>query len=220
MNTGILVDGLLQFLAFVAFVALHEFAHAWTADRCGDDTPRLQGRLTLDPMAHIDWIGTVALPLFLVLAAAASGSNPMLLGWGKPVQVNLNNFGVRRRDDILVSVAGPFMNFLIVLVLLGILRILHFAGIYSATPAFIDMAVLSMFLCFFNLLPVPPLDGGHIMRNLVGISDEAYAAMSRYSFLFFIMIMRSQAVGDFLSLLTNNVLILVARPFGFHWEVS
>lgn len=219
MDTGALIDGLLMFLAFVAFVALHEFAHAWTADRCGDDTPRLQGRLTLDPLAHIDWIGTVILPLALVLMAAAGGGQ-MLLGWGKPVQVNLNNFRVRRRDDILVSVAGPFMNLLIVIALLGLLRILRFAGIYSADHAIFDMAQLSMFLCFFNLLPVPPLDGGHILRNLVGISDEAYAAMSRYSFLFFIMIMRSQAVGDFLSMVTNSALTFVALPFGFHLQFS
>jgi len=215
MNTGALVDGLLLFLAFVAFVALHEFAHAWMANRCGDDTPRLQGRLTLDPLAHIDWIGTVILPLVLVLMAAAGGGQ-MLLGWGKPVQVNLNNFGVRRRDDILVSVAGPFMNLLIVIGLFMILRILGWFHVYSADRAILAMAQLSMFLCFFNLLPIPPLDGGHIMRNLVGISDEAYAAISRYSFLFFIMIMRSPAVGDFLQMITDSAMGILAIPFGFH----
>ena len=219
MNTGALVDGLLLFLAFVAFVALHEFAHAWTADRCGDDTPRLQGRLTLDPLAHIDWIGTVILPLVLVLMAAAGGGQ-MLLGWGKPVQVNLNNFNVRRRDDILVSVAGPFMNLLIVIALFVILRILWWFHIYSADHAILAMAQLSMFLCFFNLLPIPPLDGGHILRNLVGISDEAYAAMSRYSFIFFLMIMRSPAVGDFLQMITNSAMGMVALPFGFHLRFS
>src|SRR3954471_5195941 len=120
---------------------------------------------------------------------AAAGGGQMLLGWGKPVQVNLNNFRVRRRDDILVSVAGPFMNLLIVIALFIILKILFLFHIYSGEHAVLKMAKLSMFLCFFNLLPIPPLDGGHIMRNLVGISDEAYAAMSRYSFIFFIMIM-------------------------------
>ena len=217
MDTGALVDGFLLFLAFVAFVALHEFAHAWTADRCGDDTPRLQGRLTLDPLAHIEWVGTIILPLVLVFISASGGPH-LLFGWGKPVQVNLNNFGVRRRDDILVSVAGPFMNLLIVIALLGILRILRLSHIYSADDAFFNMAQLSMFLCFFNLLPVPPLDGGHIMRNLVGISDEAYAAISRYSFILFIIIMQSPAVGEFLTTITNSALIMVAQPFGFHLQ--
>src|SRR5579864_3514582 len=200
MDKAALVHGLLLFLAFVAFVALHEFAHAWTAVRCGDDTPRLQGRLTLDPTAHIDLVGTIILPLVLVAYAAAGG--PLLLfGWGKPVQVNLNNFDVRRRDDILVSGAGPAMNLLIAIVLLGVLRIMGLAGVYSYDEVIIDLADLSLFLCFFNLLPIPPLDGGHILRNLIGMSDEAYMMLSRYSFLFFLLIMRSDVVGVFLNTL-------------------
>src|SRR5882672_10454547 len=105
MDTGALLHGLLLFIGFVAFVALHEFAHAWTACRCGDDTPRLQGRLTLDPIAHMDLVGTIILPL-VVTVMGALGGQPLLLGWGRPVEVNLNNFRQRRRDDILVSGAG------------------------------------------------------------------------------------------------------------------
>src|ERR1044071_483878 len=107
MDTGALMSGLLLFIAFIAFTALHEYAHAWTAVRCGDDTPRLQGRLTLDPLAHIDWLRTIPPPLILILMSTASGGPPMFFGWGKPVQVNLSNFNQRRRDDILVSAAGP-----------------------------------------------------------------------------------------------------------------
>jgi len=218
MDTAALVNGLLMFLAFVAFVALHEFAHAWTADRCGDDTPRLQGRLTLDPLAHIDWIGTIALPLMLVFYGAASG-HTFLFGWGRPVQVNLNNFRVRRRDDILVSGAGPAMNLLVAIALLCLMKVIELAGNVSYQNTILSLAELSLFLCFFNLLPIPPLDGGHIMRNLVGMSDEVYAMMSRYSFLFFLVIMRSPAIGDFLSWLTDFVLALIARPFGWHLSV-
>src|SRR3974377_665687 len=109
MDVGELIHGLLLFVAFVAFVALPEFAHAWTAVRCGDDTPRLQGRLTLDPLAHIDLVGTIVLPLIVTVLGAMGGS-PMLFGWGRPVQVNLNNFQRRRVDDILGAGAGPGMN--------------------------------------------------------------------------------------------------------------
>lgn len=219
MDKAALVHGLLLFLAFVAFVALHEFAHAWTAVRCGDDTPRLQGRLTLDPLAHIDVMGTIILPLVLVAYAAAGG--PMLLfGWGKPVQVNLNNFNVRRRDDILVSGAGPAMNLLIAIALLGVMRIFELAGSYSYGQVFLDLAELSLFLCFFNLLPIPPLDGGHIIRNLIGMSDEAYMMLSRYSFLFFLIIMRSEVVGVFLNTLTTSALIYLGRPMGLHLAVN
>lgn len=219
MDTEALLHGLLMFLAFVGLVALHEFAHAWTAVKCGDDTPRLQGRLTLDPIAHIDWIGTVALPLLLVILGAAGG-HQILFGWGKPVQVNLNNFRVRRRDDILVSGAGPAMNLLSAIVLLGIMKLIEFCGNYSHQDSILAVAQLSLFLCFFNLLPVPPLDGGHIMRNLVGLSDEAYMAMSRFSFLFFIMIMRTPAVGAFVELVTNTALAMLALPFGWHLSFS
>src|SRR5438445_1916089 len=136
MNTQALIDGLLQWIAFVAFVVLHEFAHAWTATRCGDDTPKLQGRLTLDPMAHIDWLGTVILPLMVVAMGAATGQM-MLFGWGRPVQVNLNNFHHRRRDDILVSGAGPAMNLLLAIAVLAITKVVELSG----SDAFVEICL-------------------------------------------------------------------------------
>src|SRR5258705_10383438 len=144
METGALLHGLLLFVGFVAFVALHEFAHAWTAFRCGDDTPRLQGRLTLDPLAHIDIIGTIILPLGVTLLTAMSG-HPAMFGWGRPVEVNLNNFRRRRLDDILVSGAGPAMNLLIAFVLLGIMKIVEMAGGESHLDSLLNLARLSLF---------------------------------------------------------------------------
>src|SRR4051812_15072051 len=127
MDTGALIRGLLLFVAFIPLVALHEFAHAWVATRCGDDTPRLQGRVTLDPLAHIDLVGTILLPLIITVVSALGGYS-MMFGWGKPVQVNLNNFNQRQRDDILVSGAGPAMNLLIAVVLLAIVKAIDLAG--------------------------------------------------------------------------------------------
>ena len=218
MSTSALLHGLLLFLAFIAFVSLHEFAHAWTACRCGDDTPRLQGRVTLDPIAHMDWLGTVILPLILVVLSGLGG-NPMFFGWGRPVQVNLNNFR-RRVDDILVSGAGPAMNLLIAVALLGGMKVIEIAGGGGHFDAVLDLARLSLLLCFFNLLPVPPLDGGHIMRNLAGISDEAYHLISQYSFIFLVMIMRSDTVAVFITVLTNSALCWLALPFGWHLSFS
>jgi Zn-dependent protease len=141
----------------------------------------------------------------------------MLFGWGRPVQVNLDNFRHRRRDDILVSGAGPAMNLLLVFVLLSIMKVFEWAGGENAhLNSLLNLARLSLFLCFFNLLPIPPLDGGHIMRNLLGIGDEAYQIMSRYSFMFLVIVMRSEAVGDFISVSTNSALALLALPFGWH----
>ena len=218
MEVEHLVDGLILFLGFVVFVALHEFAHAWMACRCGDDTPRRQGRLTLDPLAHIDWIGTVILPLILLTAGAITGQTAMM-GWGKPVQVNLDNFRHRRRDDILVALAGPAMNFLIAVVLILAAKGCVWAHYKEGFMVSLMLARFSLFLCFFNLLPIPPLDGGHIMRNLCGMSDETYAMLSRFSFIFFLLILRVPAIGDFVNLYTDCVLALLVWPLGWSMEV-
>ena len=216
MDKVVLMDGLLLFFGFVAFVALHEYAHAWTAVRCGDDTPRLQGRLTLDPIAHIDLLGTIILPLALVLIGAASGQI-LVFGWGKPVQVNLDNFRKRQRDDILVSAAGPAMNLLLAVVMLAGMRLGTLAGfrVFESEP-FFRLTNLTLFLCFFNLLPIPPLDGAHILRNLLNISDEAYAQISRYSFLLFVIVMRSSVISGFVGFFSDTCLIMLARLFGWH----
>jgi Zn-dependent protease len=184
--------------------------------KCGDDTPRLQGRLTLDPIAHIDLIGTVILPLALVFMGAASG-NVLLFGWGKPVQVNLDNLRHRRRDDILVSAAGPAMNLLLAILMLGLMKIGSLTGFhYFTSNSFFGLTHLTLLLCFFNLLPIPPLDGGHILRNLIGISDEVYREISRYSFLLFILVMRSQVVSELISGFADNALLALASLFGWH----
>jgi Zn-dependent protease len=215
MDTGALIRGLLLFVAFIPLVTLHEFAHAWVATRCGDDTPRLQGRVTLDPIAHIDLIGTIVLPLIMTVIGAAGG-NPLLFGWGRPVLVNVNNFNHRRLDDILVSAAGPAMNLVIGFWLIALMKLIYVAGGGDHVNDVLPVIRLSILLCFFNLLPVPPLDGGHIMRNLLGISDEVYHMMSQYSFMFFVILFRIPAVGDFVSLVTTWTLDLFARPFGWH----
>jgi len=201
------------FAGFVALVSVHEFAHAWMATRCGDDTPRLQGRLTLDPLAHIDWLGTIILPLMVTFLGAAGGKL-MLFGWGRPVEVNLANFHHRRLDDILVSGAGPAMNVVAAVAILGITRLVDWSGGGSFVGAGLELAGLSLFLCFFNLLPIPPLDGGHILRNLMGMSDDAYRLLSQFSFLLFIVLIQVPAIQVFLATLTNETLVLLARPFG------
>jgi Zn-dependent protease len=216
MNNGAWADAVITYFGFIAFVTFHEFAHAWAADRLGDDTPRSEGRVTLDPLAHVDLIGTIILPLIL-LAASASSGHVMFFGWGKPVMINPNNFRRRRVDDILVSVAGPFMNLWLGFVMLGIMKLGTLAGIsFFEKDELFHLVGLTLFLCFFNLLPIPPLDGGHIFRNLIGISDIAYAQISQYSFLFFILVMRSGAISQGISQFTDHVLFFLAGIFGWH----
>ena len=121
-------DGLIQYLMLIALLTFHEFGHAWVALKCGDDTARLQGRVSLNPVVHIDPIGTVLLPLLMIFMP---GAGQFLIGWAKPVPVNPNNLNQPKRDDILVSLAGPAMN----LVLAGVLVVLAKAGLLFHSPA-------------------------------------------------------------------------------------
>ena len=106
MDVGQLRDGLLQLILLIISIGLHEFGHAWMADRRGDPLPRLQGRVTLNPFAHTDPIGTIALPAIMIFLSPGFG----LIGWGKPVQISLPDPKTRRMDDICITLAGPAMN--------------------------------------------------------------------------------------------------------------
>jgi Zn-dependent protease len=216
MDKGALAGAMIDLVAFIAFVALHEFAHARVAVWLGDDTPRLQGRLTLDPIAHIDLVGTIILPLIMIFSTLHTG-HPYFLGWGKPVMVNLNNLRVRRRDDILVSFAGPLMNLIIAVVMLGIMRLGVTAG-YSVfeDDTWFHLVQFTVLLFFFNLLPVPPLDGAHILRNFLNISDEAYAQISQYSFILFVILLNSPVISRAINELSLHTTILLGRIFGWH----
>lgn len=157
----------------IVSVAVHEFGHAMMADRLGDSTPRRQGRVTLNPIAHMDLIGTLLLPLTASIYGAASGRLGGF-GWGKPVQWQPRNVrrGIRLGTaSILVALAGPSMN-----VMLGTLcAIVHtilvkqqvIAVDGEATKIFLFAVTTNFILFFFNLLPVPPLDGGHVAEELM-----------------------------------------------------
>jgi Zn-dependent protease len=170
-------NGLITFILLVVSLAIHEWAHAFAADRLGDDTPRSQGRVTLNPVAHMDLLGTVIFPLFGIFVLQGSFA---LIGWGKPVVTNPANFRHRRRDDILTTLAGPGAN--LALALLGVLGgtavVLHAPRLSELLGPFILMNVA---LAVFNLLPIPPLDGGLILRTLTGMTEERFNSISRWS---------------------------------------
>ncbi len=145
---------------FVSF-AIHEFAHAASAVYFGDETPRAEGRLTLNPLKHLDLLGSVVIP-FVGLA-----SGGFLIGWAKPVNIVRENFRDPKNNDIVVSFAGPFSN-LITAILLSFLVKLFGAAVPDIPLSVLNLTIyFNVFLFFFNLLPIPPLDGSHILFDLL-----------------------------------------------------
>ena len=170
---------IIQFLVILFLsVSFHEAAHAWMAYRCGDDTAKMLGRLTLNPAAHIDPIGTILMPLLIVLF------NFPLIGWGKPCPVNPHRFHNYMKGEILVSLAGPASNIVLVIggsLALRILFALARTGIdVSVLIGFFgSFVVLNIVLCIFNLVPIPPLDGSHVLRFMLNMN-----ARRKYDMLF------------------------------------
>jgi Zn-dependent protease len=206
-----LADGLIQYLMLVALLTFHEYGHAWTAMKCGDDTARLQGRVSLNPVVHIDPIGTVLLPLLMIFMP---GAGRFLIGWAKPVPVNPYNLNKPKRDDILVTMAGPGINLLLAAVLVVAAKA---SLVFHSVPAadyFVQAAGLSLVLCFFNLIPVPPLDGSHILRVATGMSHETYANFARFGFIIVIVLLQIPPVRWALGFVTYGTLDVLLRIFG------
>jgi Zn-dependent protease len=153
---------LIGFAIVIVSLTIHEAAHAWTADQLGDPTARQLGRVSLNPLVHIDPIGTVLLPLI------ASATGAPLLGWAKPVPVDIRRLRHHRRDFMIIAAAGPISNVLQACVLAAVYRAFYPIGAVDLVPAILKYAVqINLSLAFFNLIPVPPLDGGNVLAGLV-----------------------------------------------------
>lgn len=208
---------LFEFVALIFAFSFHEFAHAWTASYFGDQTARMLGRVTLNPIKHLDPLGSVIMPLL------AAFSHFPLLGWAKPVPVTTRNLRNVKRDDILVTLAGPASNLLlatIALVLLLVIKLLPGGGPAVLNAAMLSMriegatidgvsvmypialllysvVVINLILAVFNLLPVPPLDGSRILRHYL-----PYNALQMYdniggfaNLIILLLLMRSGIMG-------------------------
>jgi len=177
-----IIDYVIRGIVVISALSFHEFAHAWAAYRAGDDTAYRLGRLTLNPLAHLDPIGTIM--LFI---------GP--IGWARPVPINPANFRRPRKDDIIVSIAGVSTNFLLALVWTVIYTVVMFLG--KGQPpeattqaaklliALENLAFMGVFinvaLAIFNMVPIPPLDGSHVLENMLkGQAAVRYANLRRY----------------------------------------
>jgi Zn-dependent protease len=170
----------------------HEFAHAWVATKLGDDTPELEGRVTLLPLAHIDWIGTTLLPFISSLFG-----NGALIGWGKPVNTNPAKLKWGLNGLLLVALAGPVMNLLFAFVLLIIAAIFR-----TAVPDISLFAVMaaqvSVYLAVFNLLPVPPLDGSKLLIAL-RVPPFIYLELARFGFVLLLLAFYYTQLGNWIN---------------------
>ena len=169
----------------------HEFAHAWVATKLGDDTPKREGRVTLNPLAHVDWIGTVLLPAVTSLIGAG------FLGWGKPVNTNPSKLWGGLNGMALVALAGPASNVVFAVVLAAVA-----AATASSSPAVARFAArgaqLSIYLALFNMIPIPPLDGSKLLLA-ARFPVQIYSMVARYGFLVLIVLMVRTDVGITLS---------------------
>ncbi|MDD5556756.1 MAG: site-2 protease family protein [bacterium] len=172
-----MIDFLIGYVIFLFVISVHECAHAWTADRYGDPTARLMGRMTLDPFRHIDPFGTVLIPLSPLLFGLLGGGAPAgfrLFGWARPVPVNPLKVRPWRLGNVLISVSGCASGFLVALAAALLLRVVR---IEPATFVLLRMGSLAVWLSLFNLIPVPPLDGFHILTGLARIDPRRIAAL-------------------------------------------
>jgi Zn-dependent protease len=174
--------------------APHEFAHAWVATKLGDDTPGREGRVTLNPLAHVDWIGTTLLPAITSLLGGG------FIGWGKPVNTDPRKLRGGLKGLAVVALAGPFSNIVFAVILAA--AAVMVAGFFPAAAEFAAHGVrLSLYLAIFNLLPVPPLDGSKLLLA-ANVPAAIYNELARFGFLLLIVALSATGLGTWMSLLS------------------
>ena len=182
---------LLDVLLLWILTAPHEFAHAWVATRLGDDTPRREGRVTLYPLAHIDWLGTAVLPFITSLLGGG------FLGWGRPVRTEPRNLRFGLNGLALVAMAGPLSNVLLAVVMAAVAM-----ATVHALPALAEFAAhgvrLSLYLAIFNMLPVPPLDGSKLLLA-ARVPVAVYNELARFGFMLLVVAVSVSDIGRWMS---------------------
>jgi len=193
-----------QALAILFGIVVHESAHAWSADRFGDPTARLLGRVTLNPIPHIDPIGTILVPAAMILFNLISHASGPVFGWAKPVPVNPYNLRHPKRSQIWISAAGPASNLLVATVAILLIKFaLPFTPTASITALYFRtflffMVLFNVFLAVFNLIPIPPLDGSGILEGLLnGQALRVYQQIKPYGFFILLFIFYSRVL-DFI----------------------
>ena len=216
----------IQFAVLLFSLSIHEASHAWMADRLGDSTARYLGRVTLNPLPHIDPIGTILLPLMMLLYPNGL-AHRIMIGWAKPVPIQSTNLRNPRRDHILISVVGPASNLLAAIVSFGILCVVNpfstevqaLAGRASILTPIVMIVIslmrINLVLAVFNLLPIPPLDGHWILYEILPRSAESILARATpFGFIIIIGLMYFGVFNIILSPIVGlfvGILVRIAR---------
>jgi Zn-dependent protease len=224
MNQNFVFQIAVWIVPLIIAIVFHEVAHGLVAKRLGDTTAEERGRLTLNPLKHVDPFGTVILPLLLAISHAP------VFGWAKPVPVNYARLRHPRRDMVLVALAGPGMNLLLALVGAIILAVTLALSSDAKSPTTLLIAgnalnfvLINIFLGVFNLLPVPPFDGGHVVEGL--LPDPlalGFRKIGRYSLLVFVVLLlvlpaispKADVIGRVVSPLVGHIATAVLALFG------
>ena len=201
MNPEQIIPQLIIYMVVLLLaISAHEAAHAWMSDRFGDDTARLLGRVTLNPVAHTDPIGTLLIPIVNFLISAAGGAGGFfLIGWGKPTPVNPLRWRQKDLANVMVSIAGILANLLIAIIAFTIIKVLRVTGLAYAIPDSLlepvgllltNMLSMNISLAVFNLLPFPPLDGSKVLETFLPPSMQPlYEILEQYGFVILMVLM-------------------------------
>ncbi|NOT12166.1 MAG: site-2 protease family protein [Methylococcaceae bacterium] len=200
MNELTLMQRIVVWILPVIFaITVHEVAHGWVAKKYGDNTASVLGRLTINPIKHIDWVGTVLLPGILLLTGTG-----FIFGWAKPVPVDARNFKNPRKDMAIVALAGPASNLLMALAWALLARIGVMTGVEFISLPLIYTGVagisINLVLALINLLPIPPLDGSRVLSGILpGYWAWKYNQLERYGFIILLILLYTQVLNVILA---------------------
>jgi len=175
-----MINIVLTILGVLFAIIFHECAHGWVAYKCGDPTAKQAGRLTLNPIKHIDPIGTILIPGILIFLSIM-GANRIIFGWAKPVPVNFAKLRQPKRDMMLVGMAGPAINIIIAFIIAQMIRLGMFQQYHDALG---NIVFINLLLAIFNMIPIPPLDGSRLVMGLLPNSMAIhYVKLERFGIL-------------------------------------